>query len=272
MNNEPANEESRWFNEPSFETASLSTSSSPASKARVSSKKTTRGSEDGDRHLLNSLYSKHFNSILFSTEETSLQFHPNFIVATVTCRLYCFPKKRQVNIIHRSKITDVSFTLGPRSIPKIICLLIAASATLIFFGVVLGGCKLCNSDEVVNDTFGIHFNCFVGSCPLLTTGILILMIPVPLLTLLPCFWNWHHVYLDVGGNTHAFRFNKKSFSRNTDDEATSDEFYFADYVYNRSAVTKEAIIFTVAIDAGGIPLKLATSNIHQDCSRGPEEA
>lgn len=152
----------------------------------------SHGSKSRNLHYLNRLHSKHITWFApISTEETSLEFHPNFIVATVTRQFGCFlPKKRSVQIIPRSSVKSLSFTLGPRSIPKITYLIITASLLLIFSGAVLGGCHECKADDGV-DVFGYQLNyCFVAACPFLVAGILMLMIPVPLLASYPLLSNW----------------------------------------------------------------------------------
>ena len=53
----------------------------------------TKARSDGLGNLLFHMHSVHFKPILFSKEETSLQFYEHVVVATVIRRLWCFPKK-----------------------------------------------------------------------------------------------------------------------------------------------------------------------------------
>jgi len=192
-------------------------------------------------NLLYNLHSTHIQNLLGAMETTSLQFYEHVVVATITSQLWCFPKKYQTIIIPRFKIVNTAFSLGPRSVPKIVYLILLISLILIIFGAVNGSCSKCN-DSSSFYSYASNSNCGnSGACASLIIGCLML-IPVPILVLVPIIWKWHFVYLDVkapttrfvnfgGIHSHAFRFKKIGFNMSANNQASFDEFYLIEYVF-----------------------------------------
>jgi hypothetical protein len=173
------------------------------------------------------------------------------VIATVTSQLWCFPKRVQVLVIPRFKIVDVAFSLGPRSIPLAAMLFMLLGLILAILGGVGGGCPAgCNP--------AYYFTCTgsLGTCAMMVIGILLLLIPVPLLLLLHFIRKHHYIYLDVktspkylfgygGIKSHTFCFKNMGFNHATDEKATFDQYYLVEYVYGSLAhagnvVTNEA--------------------------------
>ena len=164
------------------------------------------------------------------------------VIATVTTQLWCFPKRVQVLVIPRFKIVDVAFSLGPRGIPAAALLVMLLGLLLAILGRVGGGCS------------SSYYN--MGSCASMVIGILLLLIPVPLVMLLHFIRKHHYIYLDVkvspkylcgygGIIRHTFRFKKIGFDHATDKKATFDQYYLVEYVFGSLAhagnvVTNEA--------------------------------
>ncbi len=172
-------------------------------------------------------------------ETTSLQFYEHVVVATITSQLWCFPKKYETIIIPRFKIINTAFSLGPRSIPKIIYMILLISLILIIFGAVNGSCSKCKDPSYWSSS---NSNCDnSGACASLVIGCL-LLIPVPILILVPIIWKWHFVYLDVkapttrffnfgGVHSYGFRFKKIGFDMRANNQASFDEFYLIEYIF-----------------------------------------
>mmetsp|Transcript_2161 Transcript_2161/g.4716 ORF Transcript_2161/g.4716 Transcript_2161/m.4716 type:complete len:287 (-) Transcript_2161:219-1079(-) len=208
--------------------------------------------------LLYRIHSTHTKTPTCSFESTNLQFYEHVVVATVTSKLWCFPKKYQTFIIPRFKIVNAAFSLGPRSIPKIVYFFLLIALVLIILGAVNGSCTKCKNSNSYSyySSSRSSDNCdSAGACASLVIGCLML-IPVPILVLVPFFKKWHFVYLDVkapasmfasfGGITsYAFRFTKVGFETSAGNQASFDEFYLIDYVYGSlskagNTVTSEA--------------------------------
>ncbi len=208
--------------------------------------------------LLYRIHSTHTKTPTCSFESTSLQFYEHVVIATVTSKLWCFPKKYQTFIIPRFKIVDAAFSLGPRNIPKIVYFFLLIAFVLIILGAVNGSCTKCKNSNSPSNYFSSSSsdNCDnAGACVSLIIGCL-LLIPVPILVLIPFFKKWHFIYLDVkapasrflsfGGITsYAFRFTKIGFETSVGNQASFDEFYLIDYVYGSlskggGTVTSEA--------------------------------
>eukprot|EP01083_Nonionella_stella_P087935 244838_1 len=224
---------------------------SPASK----NTKSTSTRLDGVGNLLYHVHSTHCKSILCAKEETSLQFYEHVVIATAISRLWCFPKSCQVNVIPRFKIVDATFSLGPRKVPLLVWLLLAAALALIITGATFGGCRSCEDEWVDTGSQYDYYGSYEssgyytssgchsssGTCASLVIGVVLAAILVPILLIIPCIWKWHYVYLDVkthspnwfssGAVTYAYRFKKMGFDHSTDDKAVFDEFYLVDYVY-----------------------------------------
>ncbi len=161
------------------------------------------------------------------------------MIATVTTQLWCFPERVQVLVIPRFKIVDVAFSLGPRSIPSAAWVIMLLGIILAIIGGVYGGCQ-CDYSYYGYST------CSSGSCAMLVIGILLLLIPVPLLILLHFIRKHHYIYLDVktsprylcgfgGISRHTFRFKKMGFDHATNKQATFDQYYLVEYVYGSLA-------------------------------------
>lgn len=159
---------------------------------------------------------------------------------------------------------NAAFSLGPRSIPKLACFFMMIGTLFTIIGASLGGCKKCESESSSSSSNNYYYSSYSeydscggssGSCALLVIGILLLLIPLPIL-FVPLIWKWHYIYLDVktpttkvfgfGGITsYDFRFRKMGFDHKTDDKASFDEFYLVEYVFGPLAkagnvVTQEA--------------------------------
>ncbi|KAL3775489.1 hypothetical protein HJC23_013540 [Cyclotella cryptica] len=182
---------------------------------------------DGLGKFLFQMHSLHYTALLFAQEETMLQFYEHVVVATITTRLWCFPKACQTIVIPRFKIVDASFTFGPRRIPAIVWLLLLISIVFLIAGGSSGGCSADLSTG--------------SSCGLLVIGCLLLVVFTPAILLAFCFRKRHHLYLDVksqkrigsgvGVTTYDFRFKKFAFENAAYNQAVVDEFYLMDYVY-----------------------------------------
>mmetsp|Transcript_5696 Transcript_5696/g.12596 ORF Transcript_5696/g.12596 Transcript_5696/m.12596 type:complete len:286 (-) Transcript_5696:52-909(-) len=194
--------------------------------------------------LLYRIHSTHTKTPTCSFESTNLQFYEHVVVATVTSKLWCFPKKYQTFIIPRFKIVNAAFSLGPRSIPKIVYFFLLIALVLIILGAVNGSCTKCKNSNSYSyySSSRSSDNCdSAGACASLVIGCLML-IPVPILVLVPFFKKWHFVYLDVkapttrfvnfgGIHSHAFRFKKIGFNMSANNQASFDEFYLIEYVF-----------------------------------------
>jgi hypothetical protein len=81
---------------------------------------------------------------------------------------------------------------------------------------------------------------------MLVIGIIVLLVPVPLLILLPIIYKDHYIYLDVKAvptkffgfgaiKSYVYRFKKIGFDHATDKKAAFDQFYLIEYVYGTLA-------------------------------------
>ena len=114
------------------------------------------------------------------------------VIATVTSQLWCFPKRVEVVVIPRFKIVDVEFSLGPRGIPLVAKLFMLLGLLLAIIGGALGGCTRCNDD----DWYCLE-SYSSGSCPMLVTGFLFLLIPLIPVIVLYFIRKRHYIYVDV---------------------------------------------------------------------------
>ena len=214
------------------ESLQLQTEDASLSPAVVGSEKSKGNLGD----LLYDVHSKHFTSAFGRREQTDLKFYEHAVVATHTSQLCCLPKSYEVNVIPRFKIVDTTITLGPRSIPKLLCFIIVViAALLITFGTMNGGCdKACYWGECYQDS---------GACASITIGALMISVLLPLIILIPWLLKWQYIYFDVrkpasatsffnrgGIITYAFRL-KKTGSDVRSDVVFFDQSFVLNYVY-----------------------------------------
>ena len=168
------------------------------------------------------------------------------MIATVTTQLWCFPERVKVFVIPRFKIVDVAFSLGPRSVPAIAKFIMLIGIILAILGGAYGGCGSCPEYSYYSCAYN------AGSCAMLVIGILLLLIPVPLLILLHFIRKHHYIYLDVktspryicgfgGVASYTFRFKKKGFDHATNKQATFDQYYLVEYVYGSLAKAGDVV-------------------------------
>ena len=218
------------------ESLQLQTEDASLSPAVVGSEKSKGNLGD----LLYDVHSKHFTSVFGRREETDLKFYEHAVVATHTSQLCCFPKSYEVNVIPRFKIVDAIITLGPRSIPKLLCfIIVVVAALLITYGTIYGGCgKKCS--------YGYYdYFCYQDSstCACVVIGALMISVLLPLIILIPWLLKWQYIYFDVrkpasatsffnrgGIITYAYRL-KKTGSDVRSDVVFFDQSFVLNYVY-----------------------------------------
>ena len=162
---------------------------------------------------------------------------PSLPLTPASC---CFPKSYEVNVIPRFKIVDTTITLGPRSIPKLLCFIIVViAALLITYGTMYGGCgEKCS--------YGYYdYSCYQDSstCACVVIGALMISVLLPLIILIPWLLKWQYIYFDVrkpasatsffnrgGVITHAYRL-KKTGSDVRSDVVFFDQSFVLNYVY-----------------------------------------
>ena len=217
------------------ESLQLQTEDASLSPAVVGSEKSKGNLGD----LLYDVHSKHFTSAFGRREQTDLKFYEHAVVATHTSQLCCLPKSYEVNVIPRFKIVDTTITLGPRSIPKLLCFIIVViAALLITFGTMNGGCG-----EKYDPWYGMAYGKDSGACASLTIGALMVSVLLPLIILIPWLLKWQYIYFDVrkpasatsffnrgGVVTYAYRL-KKTGSDVRSDVVFFDQSFVLNYVY-----------------------------------------
>lgn len=220
------------------ESLQLQAEDASLSPAVVNGKKSMKGDLGG---LLYDVHSKHFTSFFGRREETDLKFYEHAVVATHTSQLCCFPKSYEVNVIPRFKIVDAIITLGPRSIPKLLCfIIVVVAALLITYGTMYGGCgEKCSYD------YWDGYSCYQDSstCACVVIGALMISVLLPLIILIPWLLKWQYIYFDVrkpasatsffnrgGVVTLAYRL-KKTGSDVRSDVVFFDQSFVLKYVY-----------------------------------------
>ena len=113
--------------------------------------------------------------------------HLMSVIANIIHQLWCFPKKCTTLVIPRFKIVDAYFTLSPRRVHRLFWWLLLIAGILIFFGVAYGGC----SEQTVSYSYWNSNSSSTtsrndGACASMVIGILLLLIPVPILLFMPC--------------------------------------------------------------------------------------
>lgn len=199
--------------------------------------------------LLYSVHSARRTLLTCFLEETDLEFYEHAVIARLTTQWWCFPKRYFMEIIPRFKIVDVTCSLGPRSIPKLLSfVIIVAVITLIALAAFVPG----------NET----------ACAVMAT---MLCIYLALIIVIPWLRKWQYINFNVRkpvssrcffshGDTvpYSFRLKKTASDvRSTlktgphveSDNVSFDEMFIGKYVYGSLAMggvkaTSQAHIFS----------------------------